>query len=247
MRRSLVVANWKMNGSLTDNSQLLKAFLASWLGDHSAQVAVCPPSIYLPQVTELLAQSGVELGSQDVSRAPSGAYTGEISAAMLVEFNCQFAIIGHSERRQYHGETDSVVAEKFVAAQNSGLTPILCVGETLEQRDSGQALVVIESQLKTVVDRVGLNAFTDAVVAYEPVWAIGTGRTATPEQAQEVHAFIRKQLAQMGSVVRVLYGGSVKSGNAEELFAQQDIDGALVGGASLDSNDFYGICQAADQ
>jgi len=218
-----------------------------WQGERQAQVAVCPPVVYLSQVAERLTGTAVELGSQDVSRAESGAYTGETSASMLSEFGCQFSIIGHSERRQYHAETDALIAEKFIAAQKMGITPILCVGESLDQRDSGQALDVIGAQLEVVISRVGLEAFEQAVIAYEPIWAIGTGRTASPDQAQEVHAFIREQLLEKGAVVRVLYGGSVKPGNAEELFAQKDIDGALVGGASLDSNDFYGICQAADQ
>ena len=235
-----------MNGSLSDNRQLVQAFLEHWQGVHKAEVGVCPPSVYLIQVAELLSQSNVELGAQDVSRQAAGAFTGENSAAMLAEVGCQFAIIGHSERREYHAESDQLVAEKFVAAQEGGLTPILCVGETLAQRQAEETLVVIGEQLKAVIDVAGREAMAQAVIAYEPVWAIGTGLTATPEQAQEVHEYIREQLGQMGQGVRILYGGSVKAANASELFAQADIDGALVGGASLKHDEFYAICQAAE-
>lgn len=246
MRRPLVVANWKMNGSKSANAGLVTDFLASWQGVHQAEVAMCAPYIYLPQLADSLAESNVGVGAQDISVHEQGAYTGEISGAMLAEFDCRYAIIGHSERREYHAETDQLVAEKFVAAQKAGLTPILCVGETLAQRDSGEALLVIGEQLKAVVDHVGRDSMSSAVIAYEPVWAIGTGRTASPEQAQEVHHFIREQLGELGGAVRILYGGSVKPGNAEELFSQADIDGALVGGASLVAEDFLAICRAAE-
>ncbi|MBU3070568.1 triose-phosphate isomerase [Aestuariicella sp. G3-2] len=246
MRRPLVVANWKMNGSLASNSERLQSFLARWKGVHQAEVAVCPPAVYLPQAAELLAQSNVGIGAQDVSAADEGAYTGEVSGGMLADIGCQYALVGHSERREYHGETDALVAKKFVAAQRHNLTPVLCVGETLAQREADETLVVVGEQLKAVVDLAGRNAVASAVVAYEPVWAIGTGLTATPEQAQEVHAYIREQLGSIGAGVRILYGGSVKPANAEELFSQNDIDGALVGGASLNSDDFYSICQAAE-
>lgn len=246
MRRPLVVANWKMNGSLASNSERLQSFLARWKGVHQAEVAVCPPAVYLQQAAELLAQSNVGIGAQDVSAADEGAYTGEVSGGMLADIGCQYALVGHSERREYHGETDALVAKKFVAAQRHNLTPILCVGETLAQREADETLVVVGEQLKAVVDLAGRNAVASAVVAYEPVWAIGTGLTATPEQAQEVHAYIREQLGSIGAGVRILYGGSVKPSNAEELFSQNDIDGALVGGASLNSDDFYSICQAAE-
>lgn len=246
MRRPLVVANWKMNGCRATNSELLQSFLARWYGVHQAEVAICPPAVYLQQVTEYLAQSNVTLGAQDVSAAEEGAYTGEISASMLAEMGCRYVIVGHSERREYHRESDDLVARKFVAAQRYRLTPILCVGETLAQREADETLLVIGEQLKAVVDLAGRNAMAAAVIAYEPVWAIGTGLTATPGQAQEVHAYIREQLGSMGAGVRVLYGGSVKPSNAEELFSQPDIDGALVGGASLVADDFYGICQAAE-
>ncbi len=246
MRRSLVVANWKMNGSLSDNRQLLEAFLERWQGIHQVEVGICPSSVYLLQVSQLLSPSNVELGAQDVSQADSGAYTGENSAAMLADVGCRFAIVGHSERREYHAETDELVAQKFLAAQAKGLTPILCIGETLAQREADETLLVIGEQLKVVVDKVGRDALAKAVIAYEPVWAIGTGLTASPEQAQEVHAFIREQLGDTGAAVRVLYGGSVKAANASELFSQPDIDGALVGGASLKCDEFYSICQAAE-
>lgn len=246
MRRPLVVANWKMNGCLASNRERLQSFLTMWKGVHQAEVAVCPPAIYLSQAAELLAQSNIGLGAQDVSAADEGAYTGEVSAIMLADIGCQFALVGHSERREYHAESDALIAKKFVAAQRSKLTPVLCVGETLVQREADETLVVVGEQLKAVVDLAGRHAMTSAVVAYEPVWAIGTGLTATPEQAQEVHAYIRDQLGAIGAGVRILYGGSVKPSNAEELFSQDDIDGALVGGASLVSNDFYNICQAAE-
>ena len=246
MRRPLVVANWKMNGSLASNSERLQSFLARWKGVHQAEVAVCPPAVYLPQAAELLAQSNVGIGAQDVSAADEGAYTGEVSGGMLADIGCQYALVGHSERREYHGETDALIAKKFVAAQRHNLTPVLCVGETLAQREADETLVVVGEQLKAVVDLAGRNAVASAVVAYEPVWAIGTGLTATPEQAQEVHAYIREQLGSIGAGVRILYGGSVKPTNAEELFSQNDIDGALVGGASLNSDDFYSVCQAAE-
>lgn len=246
MRRPLVVANWKMNGNLSSNRQLLESFLGRWQGVHQAEVGVCPPAAYLGQVSGLLSSTNVELGAQDVSHAQGGAFTGEVSASMLADCGCRFAIVGHSERRDYHGESDSLVAKKFIAAQDQGLTPVLCVGESLVQRESEETLLVVGEQLKAVIDAAGRNALATSVIAYEPVWAIGTGLTATPEQAQEVHAFIREQLGALGAGVRILYGGSVKSANAQELFAQEDIDGALVGGASLNSDEFYSICQAAD-
>jgi len=246
MRRQLVVGNWKMNGSIASNKVLLEGLCSQWQGDHQAEVAVCAPFVYLHQAGQLLAGSGIGLGAQDLNQHDNGAYTGEVAGPMLADCGCDYVIVGHSERRSYNGETDAVVAEKFVAAQRAGLTPILCVGETLEERDSGQALEVIKTQLSVVIEKAGRDSFIRAVVAYEPVWAIGTGRTATPEQAQEVHAFIREQLAEVGAGVRILYGGSVKPGNAAELFAQQDIDGALVGGASLQADDFCAICQAAE-
>lgn len=246
MRRQLVVGNWKMNGSRAENAQLLNELLRSWQGVHQAEVAVCAPFVYLAQVAERLAESNIGVGAQDLSQHASGAYTGEVSGSMLADLFCQYVIVGHSERRSLYGETNSVVAEKYVAAQRAKLVPILCVGETLSERDSGEALVVIGEQLRAVIDAAGRDSFAGAVIAYEPVWAIGTGLTATPAQAQEVHAFIREQLGELGAGVRILYGGSVKANNAAELFAQADIDGALVGGASLKADEFFAICQAAE-
>lgn len=244
MRTPLVVGNWKMNGSLSANAALLAGLTQQWQAP-SAEMAVCPPAIYLGQAQQLLAGSSVKLGAQDASGHASGAYTGEHSAAMLQEFGCSFVIIGHSERREYHGETDQAVAEKCQALLAAGLTPIVCVGETLAERESGQTLDVIKRQLAAVTEFVGLETLSGVVIAYEPVWAIGTGLTASPEQAQEVHAFIRQQLASLGDQTRILYGGSVKASNAQELFAMADIDGALVGGASLKAEDFIAIGNAA--
>jgi len=245
MRRPLVLANWKMNGSLSANRELIEGLVAGWNGLANTGVAVCPPSVYLAQIAELVAQTDIGLGAQDLSSVSSGAYTGEVAAEMLAEFDCRFVLVGHSERREYHQENDECVAAKFVAAQRANLVPVLCVGETLAQRDAGETLPVIGKQLKAVIDLAGRDALASAVVAYEPVWAIGTGRTASPEQAQEVHAFIRNELGSVAERVSVVYGGSVKPDNAEELFAQRDIDGALVGGASLKAQDFLAICRAA--
>lgn len=243
MRQPLVLGNWKMNGSLKDNRDLLQGLLQGLNVD--AGVGVCPPAVYIPQAVELLKDSNIAVGSQDVSARNAGAYTGELQAVMLKEVGCSYALVGHSERREYHGESDAHVAEKFQAAQAAGLIPVLCIGETLEQREADATLDVIAAQVKAVIDLAGVDAFAKAVVAYEPVWAIGTGKTATPEQAQEVHKFIREQLGAVGDKVQILYGGSVKADNAESLFAKPDIDGALVGGASLKAQDFIAICSAA--
>lgn len=246
MRRPLIVGNWKMNGSRSGNAELLGQLLSRWQGVHQAEVGVCAPFVYLQQLADCLSGSNIFAGAQDISAYGSGAYTGEVSGAMLAEMDCHYVIVGHSERREYHGESDALVARKFAAAQKAELVPILCVGEALAQRDAGEALVVIGEQLKAVVDSCGRDAFAKAVVAYEPIWAIGTGRTATPQQAQEVHAFIRDQLGDQGLGVRILYGGSVKATNAADLFGETDIDGALVGGASLKAEDFISICRAAE-
>lgn len=246
MRRPLIVGNWKMNGSRSGNAELLGQLLSRWQGVHQAEVGVCAPFVYLQQLADCLSGSNIFAGAQDISAHGSGAYTGEVSGAMLAEMDCHYVIVGHSERREYHGESDTLVARKFAAAQKAELVPILCVGEALAQRDAGEALVVIGEQLKAVVDSCGRDAFAKAVVAYEPIWAIGTGRTATPQQAQEVHAFIRDQLGDQGLGVRILYGGSVKATNAADLFGETDIDGALVGGASLKAEDFISICRAAE-
>ena len=247
MRQQLVIGNWKMNGSRASIEQLLTA-LVSGLQDTPSQVAVCPPAVYLQQTEALLAGSRVELGAQDVSPHASGAYTGEVALPMLQDFGCRYVLVGHSERRAYYGETDDVVAEKFAAVSATDMTPVLCVGETDEQRQQGQTEAVVLGQLQAVIDAVGIDALAKAVVAYEPVWAIGTGNTASPEQAQQVHGLIRDYIAQqnaeLATQLPLLYGGSVNAGNAAELFAMPDIDGGLVGGASLKSEEFIAICQA---
>lgn len=241
MRTPLVAANWKMNGS----REFAEQFFAELdLDGTAAEVAICPPFPYLSQVGEKLKGTAVALGAQNLSQEASGAFTGEVSAAMLLDFGVRYAIVGHSERRSLYGEASELVARKFIAAQSAGLTPILCVGETLQERDAGRTLDVIEAQLQAVIEAAGGDVWSRAVIAYEPVWAIGTGETATPEQAQQVHEFIRGRLGETGAAVQILYGGSVKSGNAESLFAQPGIDGALVGGASLDAKEFAQICRA---
>lgn len=240
MRLPLIAGNWKMHGSLQSVVELSKA-LVSWSPEGKVEMAVCPPSVYLSVVAKELQGSSVALGAQNVSEHRQGAYTGEVSGDMLAELGCRYAIVGHSERRALFAETDRQIAEKFMAAQRAGLTPILCVGETLEQREAGATLDVIAEQLGAVIDVAGLEAVAEGVIAYEPVWAIGTGKTATPEQAQQVHAAIRLQLGEVGAKTRVLYGGSVKAANAAEIFAQPDIDGALVGGASLVAEEFLEI------
>ena len=233
-RTRLVAGNWKMHGSRSANRALLDAILKG-LPKGNAQCAVCPPYPYLEQVAERLRGTPIAWGAQNVSEHAQGAYTGEVSAAMLAEFGCRYVIVGHSERRQLFGETDGQVAAKFGAARAVGLTPILCVGETLAEREAGRTEEVVARQLAAV-------KFSEAVLAYEPVWAIGTGRNATPEQAQAVHAFLRGKL---NSDVSILYGGSVKAQNAAAIFAMPDVDGGLIGGASLVAADFLAICQAA--
>lgn len=240
----LIVANWKMNGSLQSNQSLLDALLAKTdfakLGQ-SVHVAVCPPSVYLDQVATALRDSAVSWGAQDLSVHDNGAYTGEISTQMLRDFSCQWVIVGHSERRLYHGETDQAVAQKAKCAAQAGIKPIVCVGETQEQYENGETLSVIEAQLAPVLE-LDVDLIEQMVVAYEPVWAIGTGLTATPEQAQTVHAHIRKLLAsKTDAYIKIIYGGSVKADNAVGLFEMPDIDGALVGGASLKAEEFSSI------
>jgi triosephosphate isomerase len=247
MRRKLVAGNWKMHGSRASATELARAIAAQPRGQ--ADVAIFPPFVYLAELASQHAKSGIALGAQDVSAHDKGAYTGEVAAAMVKDIGATHTLVGHSERRQYHAESNELVAAKFAQAQAAGLVPVLCVGETLEQRDSGQTERVIAAQLDAVLARSRIGAFAQAVIAYEPVWAIGTGRTATPDQAQAVHAFIRGKLARedatiSGSVL-ILYGGSVKPDNAAALFAQADIDGGLVGGASLVAADFLAICAAA--
>jgi len=244
----LVAGNWKMHGSLASIDALVSALVAGKKG--GAKMLLCAPYPYLKTVADRLAGSDILLGSQDVStRIGSGAFTGEVSGAMLADVGCRYAIVGHSERRTLFGESDAIVAEKFKAAQQAGLVPILCVGETLDEREAGRTEEVVERQMKAVLDAAGVAAFANAVVAYEPVWAIGTGKTATPEQAQAVHAQIRSMIARQDATIAsglvILYGGSVKGGNAAELFAMEDIDGGLVGGASLDAAEFLKIYDAA--
>ncbi len=244
-RRPLVVGNWKMNGSVDANAALLAELASASLGD--AEVAVCVPAIYLRDVAQQLHGSAVRWGAQDCSSHESGAFTGEISAAMLAEFGCCHVIVGHSERRALHGESDALVAEKAVAALRHGLVPIVCVGETLAEREAGRTETVVARQLRAAIDLLGAR-IDGIVLAYEPVWAIGTGKTASPAEAQAVHAFLRQQLAAAGAAsasLRILYGGSVKADNAAQLFAEADIDGGLIGGASLKAADFIAICKAA--
>lgn len=245
-RRPLVVANWKMNGNSQSNAELLTQFIKLWQGVHHAEVAICAPYVYLPQISELLSESNVIAGAQDLSHFSVGAYTGEISAVMLADIGCEYVIVGHSERRNYFAESDAVIAEKFMQAQAAGLTPIFCVGESLQKREAGEAHSAIESQLQGVINVVGRDAFKQAVIAYEPIWAVGTGRIATPAQVSDMHAFIRQQLGEVGNSLRILYGGSVTADNAAQTFALDDVDGALVGGASLKADNFFAICQAAE-
>lgn len=249
MRQKLVAGNWKMHGGLKSNLQLLQDVVAGITNLQGVSVAVCVPFPYLAQAQSVLAGTPVVWGAQNVSEQVQGAFTGEVSAPMLQDFSCRYVLVGHSERRALYGESDALVAEKFAVALASGLSPVLCVGETLVQREAGQTVEVVAAQMKAVLDRVGVVAFSGAVVAYEPVWAIGTGRTASSAQAQEVHAAIRSQIAKSDAKVaeglQILYGGSVKPSNASELFAMPDIDGGLIGGASLVAADFLAICRAA--
>lgn len=247
MRATLIAGNWKMNGSLASNAGLLDGVRAG-AASSKAQLAVCVPAPYLAQAQAALAGSAVAWGAQDVSVHESGAYTGEVSAAMLGDFGCTFAIVGHSERRSYHGESDELVAQKAMRALAAGLVPIVCVGETLAEREQGATDAVVIRQLAPVLDAVGPQ-LAKIVIAYEPVWAIGTGKTATPEMAQQVHELIRRTLAQRDAAaaqqVQILYGGSMKPDNAKDLLAMPDIDGGLIGGASLKAADFLAIAQAA--
>lgn len=251
MRRPLVAGNWKMYGSKASIRQLIKGILAGSNAITDVELAVCAPFVYLDIVESLLHGSTVAWGAQDVcDKTGEGAYTGEISGQMLRDFGCRYAIVGHSERRHIYGESDEMVAAKFVAAIKADLIPILCVGELLEEREAGATETVVDRQLGAVLAALGESAdLARGVLAYEPVWAIGTGRTATPDQAQEVHAFIRGRLARqdqgMAGELRILYGGSVKASNAADLFAMEDIDGGLIGGASLKADEFLSICRAA--
>jgi triosephosphate isomerase (TIM) len=243
-RTRLIAGNWKMHGSRASNRALLEAVQGGIAGLAGVECAVCVPFPYLDEVAGQLRGTPVAWGAQNVSEHAKGAYTGEVSAPMLVEFGCKYVIVGHSERRQLFGESDSQAAAKFAAALDAHLTPILCVGETLEEREAGRTEKAVARQLDEVLTTTGVEAFSGAVVAYEPVWAIGTGKTATPEQAQEVHALIRRKIF---NGTRILYGGSVKPDNAAAIFAMPDVDGGLIGGASLAAGDFLAIVKAAAQ
>lgn len=251
MRDILVAGNWKMNGSTAANEALVSGVVAGVPDGDGFRLLVCAPFVYLSAVAGLLAGSKVALGAQNVSEHESGAFTGEISPSMLADVGCQYVIVGHSERRAMYGESSADVAAKFQAAQSAGLIPILCVGETLDERESGTTESVIDEQLDAVIAAAGAAAFGSAVIAYEPVWAIGTGKTATPEQAQDVHRHIRARLAthdaELAEKVQILYGGSMKGDNAPGLLSMPDIDGGLIGGASLKANDFLAIAAAAAQ
>ena len=249
MRRPFVAGNWKMHGTRAENAQLVEALLLGLPAQPSVDIAVCPPFVYLWEVARQVKGSTVAVGAQSVSAEPVGAFTGEASATMLKDVGCRYVIVGHSERRGIFKEDDALVARKFLAAQSQELIPILCVGETLEERERGQTVEVVSRQLRAVLDVAKVEALRTAVVAYEPVWAIGTGKNASPEQAQEVHAHIRADVAardaKIAADLRVLYGGSVKATNAREIFAMPDVDGGLVGGASLKADEFLKICAAA--
>lgn len=251
MRRPFVAGNWKMHGTRAENAQLIEALLSGVPGQPAADIVVCPPFVYLWEVGRLLKSSSISLGAQSVCAETVGAFTGEASAAMLKDVGCSYVIVGHSERRGLYKEDDALVARKFLAAQAQKLVPILCVGETLEERERGTTMQVVSRQLAAVLDVASVESLRDAIVAYEPVWAIGTGKNATAAQAQEVHAHIRAEVAarsaKIAAELRVLYGGSVKAGNARELFSMPDVDGGLIGGASLKAEEFLKICAAAHE
>ena len=250
MRKPIVAGNWKMNGTQESIVPLLDRVIAGVDTSVNAQVIVCSPYIYIPLIAGKIADTAVEFGSQNISEFESGAYTGEISAQMLKDFDCEYVIIGHSERRHVFGETDQNIADKYKKAQEHGIIPILCVGELLEEREADKTAEVVIRQIDAILSTSGVESLQNAIIAYEPVWAIGTGKTATPEQAQEVHKLIRETIAKqngtIASSLRILYGGSVKPSNAAELFAMEDIDGGLIGGASLESEDFLAICKATN-
>ncbi|MEO8103578.1 MAG: triose-phosphate isomerase [Betaproteobacteria bacterium] len=248
MRNRFVIGNWKLNGSLSFNAGLLNSLVSGVLPTDGKFCGVCVPAPYLAQAGALMNGSALGWGAQDVSRFESGAYTGDVAAGMVAEFGSRYAIVGHSERRAVFGDTDAAVAEKFGRAKKAGLTPILCIGESLAERESNQTEAVVSRQLKSIVDLHGIALLQGAIVAYEPVWAIGTGRTASPDQAEEVHAFLRGLVkhwdARVADTLPILYGGSVKKSNAAELFAMPDVDGGLIGGASLIADEFLGIWNA---
>ena len=249
MRRPMVAGNWKMNGSRAANTALLADLERRLKPEWPIDIAVFPPYVYLADAVRMLDEGSIAVGAQNVCAETSGAFTGEVSAAMLKDVGTSLVIVGHSERRHWYHEDDAMVARKFAAAAVAGLTPVLCLGETLEERETHKTEAVVARQLDAVIALNGVERLTNAVIAYEPVWAIGTGRTASPDQAQAVHAFIRRRVAEQNDRIagqtRILYGGSVKAGNAADLFAMPDVDGGLVGGASLSTDEFYEICAAA--
>jgi triosephosphate isomerase len=249
MRRLMVAGNWKMHGSRATNQALLAELERKLLAEWNIDIAVFPPYVYLADAIRMLEDGRIAVGAQDVCAESGGAFTGQVGAAMLKDVGCSYTIVGHSERRRWYHEDDALVARKFAAALGAGLTPVLCVGETLEEREAHHTEAVVGRQVDAVINMHGVGGFANAVLAYEPVWAIGTGRTATPQQAQAVHAFLRHRIeghdAKMAARLRILYGGSVKGGNAAELFAMPDVDGGLVGGASLSADEFRQICAAA--
>jgi triosephosphate isomerase len=249
MRPSLIAGNWKMNGNLQSAIDLVEGIMAGDAG--KAELAICPPAVYLMKLGGMLAQSKIALGAQNVCDREAGAFTGEIAASMLRECGCRYALVGHSERRSLYAESDQLVAARFAMALQAELKPILCVGETLEERESGATEAVVGRQIDAVIETSGIEGIAQSVIAYEPVWAIGTGQVATPEQAQAVHAFIREKFAQLDSgvaqKVQILYGGSMNPANASELLSQSDIDGGLIGGAALKADDFLAIAQAVQE
>ncbi len=251
MRKPLIAGNWKMNGSVAGNKSLLDGILAGIGAVKTAGVAVCVPYIYIPEVAARLQGTSVAWGAQNVSTEAKGAFTGEIATSMLVDFHCQYVIVGHSERRTLYGETDTLVATKYGVVRAAGMTPILCVGETLQEREQGITEQVVARQINAVIQAHGVASLAKGVIAYEPVWAIGTGKTASPQQAQDVHAYIRSMLAKQDKTVAegvvIQYGGSMNAQNAAELLAMPDIDGGLIGGASLKAEDFLTICKAANR
>ena len=247
MRQPMVAGNWKMNGSSDSVKELISGIKAG-VGEANAEVVVCPPFVYIPSVADAIGDSGIKLGAQNMCDQDAGAFTGEVSGPMLKDVGCEYVIIGHSERRAMYGETDEVTAIKYGAVLKNGLKPIFCIGETLEEREGGITEEVVGRQIDAILNSDGVASLANAVLAYEPVWAIGTGKTASPEQAQAVHAFIRGKIAEQDEVIaeglRILYGGSMNPGNAAELRSQPDIDGGLIGGASLKAEDFLAICTA---
>lgn len=250
MRQVMVAGNWKMNGSSDSVKELMAGIKAGMASVTKAEVVVCPPAVYISRVSDAADGTAVKVGSQNICDEDKGAFTGELSGEMLKDVGCEYAIIGHSERRALYGETDELVARRFAAARRNGIKPLFCIGETLAERESGVTNDVCARQIDAVIALEGVAALADGVIAYEPVWAIGTGKVATPEQAQEVHAFIRAKIANLSADVaaglRILYGGSMNPGNAAELIGQPDIDGGLIGGASLKAEDFLAICMAAE-